>query len=106
MSNPIIAAYVAFAFMLVLTWIGLWFSYRLFSLRRYYSMQLFNWTMNIYYYPMVFICSFAYIAIGITFLIMTIIHGRIWANWCWRWAIVGSLLDVRLPTKPQMAKLT
>ncbi|KAI0912462.1 hypothetical protein F4823DRAFT_634122 [Ustulina deusta] len=24
---------------------------------------------------------------------MTIIHGRIWANWCWRWAIVGSLLD-------------
>ncbi|KAI0969151.1 hypothetical protein F4678DRAFT_474159 [Xylaria arbuscula] len=93
MSNPTVAAYVAFAFMPVIAFIGMWFAYRLYCLRRHCPMELYDYTTKIYYYPLVFIFSITYITIGIIFLVLTIIHGQTWANWCWRWSIVGSLAD-------------
>ncbi|KAI0517737.1 hypothetical protein F5B22DRAFT_645443 [Xylaria bambusicola] len=42
---------------------------------------------------MAIISSLIYIAFGIAFLTCTILHGQTWANWCWRWAIIGSLFD-------------
>ncbi|KAI1294464.1 hypothetical protein F5Y03DRAFT_399552 [Xylaria venustula] len=93
MPNPTVAAYVAFAFMLVITFIGMWFAYRLYSLCRHHSIEFYNYTTRVYYYPLVLILSAAYITIGIIFLVLTVIHGQRWANWCWRWSIVGSLSD-------------
>ncbi|KAK5625579.1 hypothetical protein RRF57_001295 [Xylaria bambusicola] len=85
--------YVAFAYIVAITLIGVWMAQQLFSHRRCSNMGPFKYPVMIWYCAMAIISSLIYIAIGITFLACTILHGQSWANWCWRWAIIGSLFD-------------
>ncbi|KAI0411654.1 hypothetical protein F5X98DRAFT_367905 [Xylaria grammica] len=90
MTNPAIPAYVAFAYMLVITAVGMLFAYRLFSQRQCSSWEFFRYPIQIYHHWIFSILFFAYITIGIVLLALTTIHAHTWAGWCWRWSIVGA----------------
>jgi hypothetical protein len=96
MQSPIAVAYVAFAFLVVMTLVGVWFVYRLFRLRCYYSTNLYNHIFKIYYFLAASFILFSYFTIGTTLLILTTINGQAWAEWSWRWPVGGALLDVRI----------
>ncbi|GAW26214.1 hypothetical protein SAMD00023353_2401190 [Rosellinia necatrix] len=93
MPDPTDAAYVAFAFLVFMTVVGAWFTYRLFRHGRFYSAAIYNHSLKIYYYLAAVAFLFSYFTIGFTFLILTATYGHTWADWSWRWSIGGALLD-------------
>ncbi|KAJ8129043.1 hypothetical protein O1611_g4589 [Lasiodiplodia mahajangana] len=91
--NRLTVAYVAFAFLVVMTLVGAWFTHQLFRSRCYSSVQLGCRTIKIYYFVAASSILFIYFALGITFLVLAIIYGQMWAEWSWRWSVLGALLD-------------
>ncbi|KAI1128949.1 hypothetical protein F5Y10DRAFT_239190 [Nemania abortiva] len=93
MQNPMTVAYIAFAFLVIMTLVGAWFTHRFFRLRSYYPAHLHNRILRIYHFVAALFILLAYLAIGITLLVLASIKGQMWADWSWRWSVTGALLD-------------
>lgn len=96
MQSPTTVACVAFALLVVIALVGVWFVYRLFRLRYYYTAHLYSHIFKIYYFAVASFILFFYFAIGTVLLSLTTTNERTWAEWSWRWSVVGALLDVRI----------
>ncbi|KAI0875917.1 hypothetical protein GGS24DRAFT_514803 [Hypoxylon argillaceum] len=75
MQSPTTVACVAFAFLVVIALVGVCHIFK------------------IYYFAVASFILFFYFAIGTILLSLTTTNERTWAEWSWRWSVVGALLD-------------
>ncbi|KAJ2989420.1 hypothetical protein NUW58_g3473 [Xylaria curta] len=86
-------AYVAFAFLVIISLAATRFIYSLFRLRSGYSARICNRNLKIYYYALAATFLLSYFTVAVAFLALITTHGSMWAEWSWRWSVGGALLD-------------
>ncbi|KAI1200630.1 hypothetical protein F5X97DRAFT_321098 [Nemania serpens] len=87
------AAYVAFAFLIIIALLGGCFTYRLYSLRFSYYTEFYDYNVRIYYYVVATVLLLSYVTVGTTFIVLAATNGQPWADCSWRWSVGGALLD-------------
>lgn len=95
MEDSTITAYVAFGFLLAMTAIGSCFTYRLFSARRYYLIEIKAHFLKAHHHLGASFVLLSYFVIGLVLFILSALRGNPWATWSWRWSVEGALFDVR-----------
>ncbi|KAI1109102.1 hypothetical protein F5Y14DRAFT_433758 [Nemania sp. NC0429] len=93
MDNATTAAYVAFAFLVLMTLLGGCFTYRLYMLGHSCYTEVYNYMVKIYYYVVASVVLLSYVAVGLAFIVLTATKGQPWADCSWRWSVGGALLD-------------
>ncbi|KAI1163774.1 hypothetical protein F5B18DRAFT_651310 [Nemania serpens] len=93
MDNPTTTAYVAFAFLVLMTLLGGFFTYRLYMLRYSYFTEFYNYMVKVYYYVVATVLLLSYVTVGTAFIVLTATNGQPWADCSLKWSVGGALLD-------------